>query len=93
MPRRTSCSRHRVAIITASACRLLGVPGGLALAVVCATLTRSPAVADEEFGNLGGYEHLALVGTTVVVALVGARMIYVANCGALLRPRQCKQPC
>lgn len=37
--------------------------------------------ADEEFGNLGGYEHLALVGTTAVVALVGSRMIYVANCG------------
>lgn len=30
---------------------------------------------------MGGYEHLALVGTTAVVALVGARMIYVANCG------------
>ncbi len=30
---------------------------------------------------MGGYEHLALVGTTAVVALVGSRMIYVANCG------------
>lgn len=30
---------------------------------------------------MGGYEHLALVGTTAVVALVGTRMIYVANCG------------
>lgn len=30
---------------------------------------------------MGGYEHLALVGTTAVVALVGNRMIYVANCG------------
>ena len=30
---------------------------------------------------MGGYEHLALVGTTAVVALVSSRMIYVANCG------------
>ena len=30
---------------------------------------------------MGGYEHLALVGTTAVVALVGSRMLYVANCG------------
>ena len=37
--------------------------------------------ADEEFGTMGGYEHLALVGTTAVVALVGSRMLYVANCG------------
>ena len=40
-----------------------------------------PGATDEEFGNLGGYEHLALVGTTAVVALLGTRMIYVANCG------------
>lgn len=40
-----------------------------------------PGPADEEFGNMGGYEHLALVGTTAVVALIGSRMIYVANCG------------
>jgi protein phosphatase 2C len=30
---------------------------------------------------MGGYEHLALVGTTAVVALIGNRMLYVANCG------------
>ena len=30
---------------------------------------------------MGGYEHLALVGTTAVVTLVGTRMLYVANCG------------
>lgn len=30
---------------------------------------------------MGGYEHLALVGTTAVVTLLGTRMIYVANCG------------
>ncbi|KAL4420687.1 hypothetical protein ABPG75_010343 [Micractinium tetrahymenae] len=46
-----------------------------------AALTKAFHITDEEFGNMGGYEHLALVGTTAVVALVGSRMIYVANCG------------
>lgn len=44
-------------------------------------LTKAFHLTDEEFGALGGYEHLALVGTTAVVALVGNRMMYVANCG------------
>ncbi len=46
-----------------------------------AALTRAFHLADEEFGALGGYERLALVGTTAVVALVGGRWVYVANCG------------
>jgi protein phosphatase 2C len=46
-----------------------------------AALTKAFHLTDEEFGTLGGYEHLALVGTTAVVALIGGRMIYVANCG------------
>lgn len=46
-----------------------------------AALTKAFHLTDEEFGEMGGYEHLALVGTTAVVALVGRRMIYVANCG------------
>ncbi|KAL4517908.1 hypothetical protein Ndes2526A_g02278 [Nannochloris sp. 'desiccata'] len=46
-----------------------------------AALTKAFHLTDEEFGEMGGYEHLALVGTTAVVALVGGRMIYVANCG------------
>jgi protein phosphatase 2C len=46
-----------------------------------AALTKAFHLTDEEFGEMGGYEHLALVGTTAVVALVGTRMIYVANCG------------
>lgn len=46
-----------------------------------AALTKAFHITDEEFGNMGGYEHLALVGTTAVVALIGSRMIYVANCG------------
>lgn len=60
---------------------------GMVEGVVCTTetveaaLTKAFHMTDEEFGTLGGYEHLALVGTTAVVALVGSRMIYVANCG------------
>jgi serine/threonine protein phosphatase PrpC len=46
-----------------------------------AALTKAFHLTDEEFGEMGGYEHLALVGTTAVVALIGGRMIYVANCG------------
>jgi serine/threonine protein phosphatase PrpC len=46
-----------------------------------AALTKAFHMTDEEFGALGGQDHLALVGTTAVVALVGRRMIYVANCG------------
>jgi serine/threonine protein phosphatase PrpC len=46
-----------------------------------AALTKAFHLTDEEFGEMGGYEHLALVGTTAVVALIGSRMIYVANCG------------
>ena len=34
---------------------------------------------DEEFGK---EDNAALVGTTAVVALVGSRQLYVANCGA-----------
>lgn len=34
---------------------------------------------DEEFGKA---DNAALVGTTAVVALVGSRQLYVANCGA-----------
>lgn len=33
---------------------------------------------DEEFGKA---DNAALVGTTAVVALVGSRQLYVANCG------------
>lgn len=36
---------------------------------------------DEEFGKA---DNAALVGTTAVVALVGSRQLYVANCGAPL---------
>jgi len=36
---------------------------------------------DEEFGKA---DNAALVGTTAVVALVGSRHLYVANCGARL---------
>jgi len=46
-----------------------------------AALTKAFHLTDEEFGEMGGYEHLALVGTTAVVTLIGSRMIYVANCG------------
>ena len=46
-----------------------------------AALTKAFHMTDEEFGSLGGYENLALVGTTAVAALVGTRMISVANCG------------
>jgi protein phosphatase 2C len=46
-----------------------------------AALARAFHLVDEEFGSMGGYEHLALVGTTAVVVLVGSRMLYVANCG------------
>ncbi|KAL4855612.1 putative protein phosphatase 2C 8 [Chlorella vulgaris] len=46
-----------------------------------AALAKAFHLTDDEFGNMGGYEHLALVGTTAVVALIGNRMLYVANCG------------
>lgn len=46
-----------------------------------AALARAFFMTDEEFGAMGGYDQLALVGTTAVVALVGEQMIYVANCG------------
>lgn len=46
-----------------------------------AALSKAFHLTDQEFGAMGGYEHLALVGTTAVVTLVGSRMIYVANCG------------
>jgi len=46
-----------------------------------AALTKAFHLTDEEFGSMGGYEHLALVGTTAVVVLVGSRMLYLANCG------------
>ena len=36
---------------------------------------------DEEFGKA---DNAALVGTTAVVALVGSRQLYVANCGMRL---------
>lgn len=38
---------------------------------------------DEEFGKA---DNAALVGTTAVVALVGSRQLYVANCGARPEP-------
>lgn len=41
--------------------------------------------ADEDFAQA---ENAALVGTTAVVALVGTRMLYVANCGECLLPSQ-----
>lgn len=41
-------------------------------------LTRAFHMTDEDFGQA---ENAALVGTTAVVALVGTRMLYVANCG------------
>ena len=46
---------------------------------------------DEEFGKA---DNAALVGTTAVVALVGSRHLYVANCGARSsrRARQDEQP-
>ena len=65
----------------------LGGPAASVEGVPCTTetveaaLTKAFHLTDEEFGEMGGYEHLALVGTTAVVALVGSRMIYVANCG------------
>ena len=40
---------------------------------------------DEEFGK---GEAAALVGTTVVVALVGSRHLYIANCGMLTAPHR-----
>ncbi|KFM26426.1 putative protein phosphatase 2C 6 [Auxenochlorella protothecoides] len=46
-----------------------------------AALTRAFHLTDDEFGRAGGYEHLALVGTTAVVVLIGASMLYVANAG------------
>lgn len=46
-----------------------------------AVLTRAFHLTDDEFGRSGGYEQLALVGTTAVVVLVGASMLYVANAG------------
>ena len=58
---------------------VVGVP--CTTETVEAALTKAFHLTDEEFGEMGGYEHLALVGTTAVVALVGRRMIYVANCG------------
>jgi protein phosphatase 2C len=46
---------------------------------------------DEEFGKA---DNAALVGTTAVVALVGSRQLYVANCGArpsgMPRPHACR---
>ncbi|KAL0035686.1 hypothetical protein WJX79_008706 [Trebouxia sp. C0005] len=41
-------------------------------------LTNAFTKADEEFGKA---DNAALVGTTAVVALVGSRQLYVANCG------------
>jgi protein phosphatase 2C len=41
-------------------------------------LTNAFTKADEEFGRA---DNAALVGTTAVVALVGSRQLYVANCG------------
>lgn len=41
-------------------------------------LTNAFTRADEEFGKA---DNAALVGTTAVVALVGSRQLYVANCG------------
>ena len=38
---------------------------------------------DEEFGKA---DNAALVGTTAVVALVGSRQLYVANCGTHCSP-------
>lgn len=43
-------------------------------------LTNAFTKADEEFGKA---DNAALVGTTAVVALVGSRQLYVANCGEL----------
>ena len=40
---------------------------------------------DEEFGKA---DNAALVGTTAVVALVGSRQLYVANCGEHTWPTQ-----
>lgn len=44
-------------------------------------LTNAFTKADEEFGKA---DNAALVGTTAVVALVGNRQLYVANCGERL---------
>ena len=44
-------------------------------------LTNAFTKADEEFGKA---DNAALVGTTAVVALVGNRQLYVANCGEWL---------
>ena len=41
-------------------------------------LTNAFTKADEEFGKA---DNAALVGTTAVVALVGSRQLFVANCG------------
>ena len=45
---------------------------------------------DEEFGR---GEAAALVGTTVVVALVGSRHLYIANCGGALFQAGCGLAC
>lgn len=45
-------------------------------------LTNAFTRADEEFGKA---DNAALVGTTAVVALVGSRQLYVANCGKIPR--------
>ena len=46
-------------------------------------LTNAFTKADEEFGKA---DNAALVGTTAVVALVGSRQLYVANCGEMHTP-------
>ena len=46
-------------------------------------LTNAFTKADEEFGKA---DNAALVGTTAVVALVGSRQLYVANCGKHMLP-------
>ena len=46
-----------------------------------AALTTAFSQTDEDFGKA---DNSALVGTTAVVALVGQRQMYVANCGASL---------
>lgn len=45
-----------------------------------AALTAAFNLTDEEFGKA---DNAALVGTTAVVALIGSRQLYVANCGTL----------
>lgn len=66
------------------------VQDGLKEGVACTSglfesaLTSAFNRTDEEFGKA---DNAALVGTTAVVALVGSRQLYVANCGMPCQPQ------